>query len=128
VLLASREKITSESDPWMTGLSMTIDRNGAKDSGQKASDYALALAQEASEKAGDESSPIVQSQIGPFHRIRFDFPVAGDQPLLVTEVLEANDSTGTLTVILWQSPKEEAGKLHDLREEILSGIKLDPMQ
>ena len=46
----------------------------------------------------------------------------------MTEVLEANDSTGTLTVILWQSPKEEAAKLHDLREEILAGIKLDPTQ
>jgi hypothetical protein len=128
VLLATREKITSESDPWATGLSMTIDRNGAKDSGQKASDYALALAHQASDKAGDEASPITESQAGPFHRIRFEFPVAGDQPLLVTEVLEANDSTGTLTVILWQSPKEEAAKLHDLREEILAGIKLDPTQ
>lgn len=128
VLLATREKISSENDPWTTGLSMTIDRNGAKDSGQKASEYALALAHEASEKAGDEASPLAQSQTGPFHQIRFDFPVVGDQPLLVTEVLEANDSTGTLAVILWQSPKEEASKLHDLREQILSGIKLDPTQ
>ncbi len=128
VLLATREKIISDSDPWTTGLSMTIDRNGAKDSGQKASDYALALAHEAREKAGDEASPIVQSQSGPFHEIRFDFPVAGDQPLQVTEVLLANDTTGTLAVILWQSPKEEAEKLHDLRESILTGIKLDPTQ
>jgi hypothetical protein len=128
VLLATREKITNESDPWTTGLSMTIDRNGAQDSGQKASDYAMALAREAQEKAGDEASQIQESQSGPFHEIRFDFPIASDQPLLVTEVLRANDSTGSLAVILWQSTKEEAPKLRSLREDILAGIKLDPSQ
>ena len=128
VLLATREKIATESDPWTTGLSMTIDRNGAKDSGQKASLYALGLAREAHEKAGEEASPIKESQSGEFHEVRFDFPVVGDQPLLVTEVLRANDKTGTLAVILWQSSKEEATKLHDLREQILAGIRLDPTQ
>jgi hypothetical protein len=128
VLLATREKISSESDLWTTGLSMSIDRNGAKDSGQKASDYARSLAQEASEKAGEGATPIKESEAGLFHEIRFDFPVAGDQPLLVTEVLKANDKTGTLAVILWQSPKEEAQQLHDLREQVLAGIKLDPTQ
>lgn len=128
VLLATREKITTESDPWTTGLSMTIDRNGAKDSGQKASLYALGLAHEAHEKAGEQASPLQESQSGEFHEVRFDFPVVGDQSLLVTEVLRANDKTGTLAVILWQSSKEEAAKLHDLREQILAGIKLDPAQ
>jgi hypothetical protein len=128
VLLATRERISSESDPWTTGLSMSIDRNGAKDSGQKASDYARSLAHEASEKAGEEASPIKESEAGPFHEIRFDFPVAGDQPLLVTEILKANDKTGTLAVILWQSPKDEAETLHNLREQVLAGIKLDPTQ
>ena len=128
VLLATREKISPESDPWTTGLSMSIDSNGAKDSGQKASVYARSLAQEASEKAGEEATPIKESEAGLLHEIRFDFPVAGDQPLLVTEVLKANDKTGTLAVILWQSSKEEAQKLHDLREQVLAGIKLDPTQ
>ena len=128
VLLATREKITNESDPWSTGLSMTIDRNGAKDSGQKASVYALGLAREAHEKAGDEATPLKESQSGSFHEIRFDFPIPGEPPLLVSEVLRANDTTGTLAVILWQSPKEESAKLQDLRENILAGIKLDPAQ
>ena len=52
VLLAVKEKISGENDPWATGLSMTIDRNGAKDSGMKAGDYALNIAREAREKAG----------------------------------------------------------------------------
>jgi hypothetical protein len=128
VLLATREKIASENDPWTTGLSMTIDRNGAKDSGQKASEYALGLAREAREKAGDEASPLKESDSGGFHEIRFDFPVAGDPPLIVTEILRANNSTGTLVVILWQSTKEESTKLQGLREQILSGLKLDPNQ
>lgn len=128
VLLATREKITNESDPWKTGLSMSLDRNGAKDSGQKASVYALGLAREAHDKAAEEASPIKESQSGPFHEIRFDFSVPGDQPLLITEVLRANNNTGALAVILWQSPKEEAVKLQDLREKILAGIKLDPTQ
>ena len=128
VLLATREKITSESDPWSTGLSMTIDRNGAKDSGQKASVYALTLAREAHEKAGDEATPLKESQSGAFHEIRFDFPITSEPALLMSEVLRANDDTGTLTVILWQSPRDEAASLNDLREKILAGIKLDPTQ
>lgn len=128
VLIATRDKITNSTDSWNTGLSMTLDRNGAKDSGQKASIYALGLAREAHDKAAEDATPIKESQSGPFHEIRFDFSVAGDQPLLITEVLRANDNTGALAVILWQSPKEEAAKLHDLKEQILAGIKLDPNQ
>ena len=128
VLLATREKITSENEPWSTGLSMTIDRNGPKDSGQKASEYAMALAREAREKAGEEASPLKESQSGPFHEIRFDFPLASDPPLHVTELLRANDATGTLAVIIWQMPKEESLKLQSLRDSILSGLILDPAQ
>jgi len=128
VLIATREKITSENDPWTTGLSMTIDRNGPKDSGQKASDYAMALAREAREKAGDEASPLKESQSGPFHDIRFDFPLASEPPLIVTEILRANDTTGTLAVIIWQMPKEESSKLQPLRDAILSGLTLNPAQ
>ena len=126
VLIATKEKISNENDPYTTGLSMTLDRNGAKESGQKSTEYALSLAQEAHDKAGDEASPLHESQNGPFHEIRFDFPVAGDQPLQITELLRANEKTGTLAIILWQSPKEEAVALQGLRDEILSGLHLDP--
>jgi len=126
VLLAAKEKITGENDPYTSGLSMTLDRNGAKDSGQKASDYAMVLAREARDKAGEEASPLRESQNGPFHEVSFDFPVPGDQPLQITEVLRSNEKTGTLAVILWQTPKEEAVALQPLRDAILSNLKLDP--
>ena len=126
VLIATKEKISNENDPYTTGLSMTLDRNGAKESGQKSTEYAMSLAQEAHDKAGDEASPLHESQDGPFHEIRFDFLVAGDQPLQITELLRANEKTGTLAIILWQSPKEEAVALQGLRDEILSGLHLDP--
>lgn len=128
VLLAVREKITNENDPWTTGLSMTIDRNGAKDSGMKPGDYALGIAKEAREKAGEEASPISDTTNGPFREIRFEFPVQTDTPLQVTEVLRANEKTGTVAVILWQSPKGEAASLRDLREAVLAGLVLDPAQ
>jgi hypothetical protein len=128
VLLAVREKITGENDPWTTGLSMTIDRNGAKDSGMKATEYAQGIAKEAQEKAGEEASPITESTNGPFHDIRFEFPVPSDPPLQVTEVLRANEETGTVAVVLWQSPKNEASSLRDLKEAVLSGLVLDPAQ
>lgn len=126
VLLAVREKISGENDPWTTGLSMTIDRNGAADSGMKAGEYAMGIALEAREKAGEEASPITESQKGPFREISFEFPVPSDPPLQITEILRANDRTGTVAVILWQSKKEEAGSLRSLREAILSGLTLDP--
>ena len=126
VLLATKEKISGENDPYTTGLSMTLDRNGAKDSGQKPTEYAMSLAREAHDKAGDEASPLRELQNGPFHEIRFDFPIAGDLPLQITEVLRANEKTGTLAVILWQSPKEEALALQGLRDAVLAGLTLDP--
>ena len=107
---------------------MTIDRNGAKDSGMKAGDYALNIAREAREKAGEEASPISDAVQGDFREIRFEFPVQTEPPLQVTEVLRANDRTGTVAVILWQSPKGEAASLKDLREEVLSRLVLDPAQ
>jgi len=128
VLLATKEKIAGENDLYSTGLSMTLDRNGAKDSGQKVADYAISLAREAREKAGEEASPLRESQSGPFHEISFDFPVPGDQPLQITEVLRANEKSSTLAVILWQSPKQEAPTLQPLRDAILSSITLDPQK
>jgi hypothetical protein len=107
---------------------MTIDRNGAKDSGMKAGEYAKGIAIEAREKAGEEASPITESTNGPFNDIRFEFPVPSDPPLQVTEVLRANEQTGTVAVILWQSPNNEASSLRDLRESVISGISLDPAQ
>lgn len=128
VLLATKEKIAGENDLYSTGLSMTLDRNGAKDSGQKVADYAMSLAREAREKAGEEASPLREAQNGAFHEISFDFPVPGDQPLQITEVLRANEKSSTLAVILWQSPKQEAPILQPLRDAILSSITLDPQK
>jgi len=128
VLLATREKITGENDPWTTGLTMTIDRNGAKDSGQKACAYAQSLAEEAREKAGEEASKLTRTENGAFREFRFDFPVSGEQPLVITEILRANDATGTVATIVWQMPKAEAASLAPLRDAILSGIVLDPAQ
>jgi hypothetical protein len=41
----------------------------------------------------------------------------------VTEVLRADEESGFLTVILWQSPKQEASSLKDLRDSILTSIR-----
>ena len=123
VLVASREKIATAEDPWTTGLTMTVDRNGAKDSGQPAGEYALGMATEAREKAGDEAGEIKETRNGKVREFRFEYPVALDTPILVTEVLRADEESGFLTVILWQSPKQEAASLKDLRDSILTSIR-----
>lgn len=128
VLLVVKEKIHDENDSWSTGFSMTVDRNGAADSGLKPGEYALGIAREAKEKAGDEASSITESTNGVFKEIRFDFPVQGETPLMVTEILRANEKTGTVAVILWQSPRDESATLRSLRDAVLSGITLDPAQ
>lgn len=123
VLVACREKIAGPEDPWTTGLTMTIDRNGAKDSGQPAGEYALGMAKEAREKAGDDAGEINETKNGKIREFRFEYPVALDAPILVTEVLRADEESGMLTVILWQSPKEDAASLRELREAVLSSIR-----
>ena len=47
---------------------------------------------------------------------------------MVTEEMRANDSTGTVAVILWQMPKDETGSLEALKDSILTSLKLDPAQ
>jgi hypothetical protein len=126
VLLATKEKISGENDLYTTGLSMTVDRNGAKDSGQKVTDYAMGLAREAREKAGEDSTPLRESESAHYHEISFDFSVPGDQPLQITEVLRADEKSGTLAVILWQSSKSDSTTLRPLRDAILSSISLNP--
>lgn len=125
VILAVREKIKDENDSWTTGMSMTLDRNGASDSGMKPSEYALGIASEAHEKAGEEASPISQTTKGAVREIRFEFPIASDPPIAVTEILRANDTTGTVAIILWQCPREEAVSLRPLRDAMLSGLILE---
>jgi len=125
VLIASKEKIRTEEDPWSTGFTMTLDREGAKASGQKASEYALSLARDAREKAGEEASPIAESQNGCFHDIRFDFPVPGEQSLLITEVMRADDATGTVITIVWQVPQQDHERMKALRESILTNMIFD---
>ena len=123
VLIATREKISSENDSWTTGLTMTVDPNGAGESGQPVGDYALGLAREAREKIGDEASEISESRNGRIREFRFDYPLASDVPLQVTEVLRADEANGVLTVIIWQAPKNESDQLKPLRETILPSIR-----
>jgi hypothetical protein len=41
-------------------------------------------------------------------------------------IAKANDATGTLYFLSWQAPAAETETIKDLREKILSSLKLDP--
>lgn len=123
VLIASREKIASENDSWTTGLTLTVDSNGAGESGQPVGDYALGLAREAREKIGDDATEISETRHDKVREFRFEYPLPGDVPLRVTEVLRADEANGVMTVILWQAPSGETDRIKPLREAILSSIR-----
>ena len=63
----------------------------------------------------------------PFKVISTQYNIDGeDIALSIKDVARANDSTGTLYFVAWQSPKSEENEIKELREQVLASFKFDP--
>ena len=64
---------------------------------------------------------------GDFKCFRTEYTIESDGGnVQVVNYAKANDKTGTLYFVSWQSPQAEQEKLAPLREKILTSMKFDP--
>lgn len=63
----------------------------------------------------------------PFKVISTQYHVDGEEAALaIKDVATANDSTGTLYFVAWQSPQSEEKEIQALRDQILDSFAFDP--
>jgi len=65
---------------------------------------------------------------GPWQIFRSGYKIDADDggDVQIVNFAKANDQSGTLYFVTWQSPAAEEGKLAPVREAIISSLKLDP--
>jgi len=120
----SREKAEKAGAPFTTGLILTATPKVTERAEMKPSKYALDLLPSG---ADDGARGMVKTAEGPLQCFRAEYAIEGDpEPITVITIAKANDGTGTLYFLTWQSPASEAAALKDLREKILASFTPDP--
>lgn len=111
---------------YQVGLAINILRSVPSVMGQKPSEYVQSLIQQIQERS--EQEPVIrttQSSTFKISRVEYSLP-SDSENLNVINIMEANDATGTLYMIVWQAPESRAKSLADTREKIFTSIELDP--
>ncbi len=124
----SPEPIDTAATGYQVGLAINILRSVPSIMGQKPSEYAQSLVDQIRER--NEQEPTVrtmQSAGFKIYRVEYTLVAAeGEESLNVVNILEANDFTGTLYMIVWQAPESQTQSFSETREKILASIQLDP--
>jgi hypothetical protein len=121
----TREKAEAEGDIFSAGLILSVTTKVPDRASMKPSEYANDLL--TSEHEEGDGAKLVKTEEGPLRCLRLDYTIESDQGnIKVVNLAKANDNTGTLYFATWQSPETEEPKLKELRESVLSSIKLDP--
>jgi len=117
----TREKVETDNDTFQAGLILTATPKIPDRASMKPSEYAEQLL------TASQDTPPAKSQEGPLQCLRSEYTIESDQGNIKTvSIAKANDKTGTLYFITWQSPAGEEDKMKELRERILGSLKLDP--
>jgi|GEM_PF-5986525 len=122
----SPEPIDATTAGYQVGLAINILRSVPSVMGQKPSEYAQNLVDQIRERSEEEPTVRTTQSTG-FKIYRIEYTLATDKDSLnVVNILEANDSTGTLYMIVWQNPESQTQSFSETREKILASIQLDP--
>ncbi len=120
----TREKLESSNDSFTDELILSATPKVPERAGMKPSEYASELLASALEEGGKE---LQKSEEGAIKSFRTEYTIESEQgKMLVINIAKANDTTGTLYFLTWQSLASEPAALADQREKILSSLKLDP--
>jgi hypothetical protein len=120
----TREKLESSSDTFTEELILSTTPKVSERAGMKPSEYAAELLAPALEEGGKE---LQKSEEGALKSFRTEYMIESEQgKMLVINIAKANDTTGTLYFLTWQSLASEPAALSESREKILSSLKLDP--
>lgn len=121
----SREKAEGEGDIFNAGLILSVTTKVPDRASVKPSQYASDLLSSAQEEG--DGAKLEKTEEGPLQCLRVEYTIESDQGnIKVINLAKANDDTGTLYFATWQSPEKEEPQLKDLREAVLTSIKLDP--
>jgi len=107
-----------------TGLSLNIAKNVKKQTGKKPSEYAAHyLAKQA--RRGKELD-VFSRELGPFQNIGGRFLVKDKQGELILHFyIIANDTTGTIFIYMFESPKEKWDEAWKIGEVMFKNLHLD---
>lgn len=120
----TREKVDSSSDTFTDELILSATPKVPERAGMKPSEYAAELLASALEEGGKE---LQKSEEGAVKSFRTEYMIESEQgKMLVINIAKANDTTGTLYFLTWQSLASEPAALAGQREKILASLKLDP--
>lgn len=120
----TREKVESENDPFTAGLILSVTTKVPDRASMKPSEYAAELLSSTQEDGGGE---LKKSTDGPWQIFRTDYQIDADAGgIHMANYAKANDQTGTIYFVTWQSPANEEEKLAPVREAVLSSFKFDP--
>ena len=118
----TREDVPPGSDTYVAGLTLSVTTKVPERAELTPSKYASELLVSA-----EDTNPPVVTKDGPFNKFRLEYAIEGqDGNIQIVDVAYANDGTGTLYFIAWQSPQIECEALDPIREKVLSSVVFDP--
>jgi len=118
----TRENVEPGSDTYIAGLTLSVTTKVPERAELSPSKYAAELLASA-----EDANPAVVTKEGPFAKYRLEYAIEGqDGNIQIVDVAYANDGTGTLYFIAWQSPQLECEALDPIREKVLSSVVFDP--
>lgn len=121
----SRKKNASEEDVFNTGLILSVTTKIPDRASMKPSQYASDLLSSAQEEG--EGAKLEKTDEGPLQCLRIEYSIESDEgEIKVINLAKANDKTGTLYFATWQSPEKEEPQLKELREAVITSLKVDP--
>lgn len=122
----SPEPLELASAGYQVGLAINILQGVPSILGQKPSEYADTLISQIRER-NDKEISVRATQSLPFKLYRVEYSILSEsETLSIVNILEANDSTGTLYMMVWQVPASQESLFSETREKILGSIQLDP--
>lgn len=103
------------------GFTLTVTTKIPERANMKASEYAKDLL------GSSELDHVKETEEEPWKCFSTEYAIEGDGGNVeVVNLAKANDQTGTLYFLSWQSREAEDVELGPLREKIFSSLKLDP--
>ncbi|HEY5953746.1 MAG TPA: hypothetical protein VIT18_05230 [Terrimicrobiaceae bacterium] len=121
----TREKAEAEGDPFSAGLILSVTTKVPDRASMKPSEYSNDLLTSAQEEG--DGPAVEKTTEGPLQCLRAEYTIESDDgDIKVVNLAKANDTTGTLYFATWQSPAKEETTLKELRENVLSSLKIDP--
>ncbi len=120
----TRENVQNDTDPFTVGVILSVTTKIPERNEMKPSAYAadiLATTQE------DGAAPMKGMTDGAWQVFRANYQIESDSGTVnIVNLAKANDTTGTLYFLTWQSPASEEEKIAPLREKLLASLKFDP--